>query len=587
MAYDKYTWKDGDVITSAGLNQIEGGIESAAKTADDAAAQAQAAQETAEQAAQQVTTNAEAIATNAQNIATAQQAAEQAAQQAAVNTEGLAGVQSSIGTMNETIAAQGTDIAGLKTADTQMQTSIDENAASIDALQQADQQTAETIEGIQTSVSANASAISGLQSSLESNTEVDTQQSESIQANTEAAAAAQEAAEQAAQAASANAEAIATNTANITAAQEAAAAAQQTADANAQNITQAQSDIEALEAAKTTNDETDAQQTEDINTLTTRVTSLESQMGTVQTTITEGDAAVSAQVEILTQKLNAAQVLIDSLREETAEDTQVSSSAATINEPTKRIKLSNDGTNAQITSVTAKAIWTDGLTVDSGRTILRGTESVDLSGLVSSGDLAKATANAAWSIETDGTVTITDSTLAQTGYNGIEIGLSNSGASAITIKGVSFTATLSNNAISIFETQDNAHIVIEDCTFTNVSNVLRLSNKSGAKNVVVDFINCTFMQWTTGAWAGAICLQDYTSANQEAVLSNALFGPDKLTINFTNCTGPDGALTMPEDKAALFSGDSQLAYVYNDKGGTLQTPSYSEHPELFPTINIQ
>ena len=45
------------------------------------------------------------------------------------------------------------------------------------------------------------------------------------------------------------------------------------------------------------------------------------------------------------------------------------------------------------------------------------------------------------------------------------------------VENLDFNATLSNNAILIFGTQNNAYIQIKNCHFSDVSNCVRLSNK--------------------------------------------------------------------------------------------------------------
>lgn len=118
-----------------------------------------------------------------------------------------------------------------------------------------------------------------------------------------------------------------------------------------------------------------------------------------------------------------------------------------------------------------------------------------------------------------------DSTFDCTGYNAIEIGLNTPKEklpSQITIENVDFNGDLKNNAISIFGTADNAVVTIKNCTFKNVSNCLRVSNKSNATGVVFNIENCVVEKWesNTPAYGGFLICQDYTSS-------------DTYTVNFT------------------------------------------------------
>lgn len=184
-------------------------------------------------------------------------------------------------------------------------------------------------------------------------------------------------------------------------------------------------------------------------------------------------------------------------------------------------------------------------------------------------------------------VSLKDVTVSRTnGYNAVEVGLDGKGTSkTIIIDGLEITEKLSNNGINIFSFEDNADVVIKNCHFTEVSNPIRISNATYAKNVNITFKDCTFDKWESGssAYAGLILLQDYTSKTKEEALEKKPFATFTITID--NVTGPYGKI----DKSSTIeeicgSGivDKQLVYVYADKAGVIP---YDE--DTFPSIIIK
>ena len=135
---------------------------------------------------------------------------------------------------------------------------------------------------------------------------------------------------------------------------------------------------------------------------------------------------------------------------------------------------------------------------------------------------------------------------------------------------------MSNNAISIFSWQENAVITISNCHFANVSNPLRLSNRDN-KPCTVNIVNCTCDQWVAGEYAGFICMQDYTSSSAQVAQEANQFG--KLTINFVNCSGPDGRIVGNAQQLA----EDHIIYVYTDHEGLIAFGDGSR----YPTVNAQ
>lgn len=214
---------------------------------------------------------------------------------------------------------------------------------------------------------------------------------------------------------------------------------------------------------------------------------------------------------------------------------------------------------------------------------------VTIDGLTTTGSITTDVSNAAISVTTNEDVVITNSNIGQSGYNSIEIGLAASSVpKSVLIKDCDFTGNLSNNAISIFALADNAVVNIENCHFASVSNVFRWSNRTNATGVTFNIKNCT---WDSieprEKYRSVFLLQDYTSANADAVYTNDRFNSTKLTINFIDCVGTDGELIKLGDNETAAdrfgTGDGKLVYLYADKIGKI---SYTDHPEMYPNLTV-
>lgn len=203
----------------------------------------------------------------------------------------------------------------------------------------------------------------------------------------------------------------------------------------------------------------------------------------------------------------------------------------------------------------------------------------------------KAYGNALFSVNAnDGEVVIKDLKVAMNGYNGIEIGLKDAvnPPSKIDIENCDFTGTLTNNGILIFGTADNAVVNIKNCHFAKASNIVRLSNRTNAKSVIVNIEDCVIDQWEEdqNKYAGFLILEDYKSASEDEFLEINRFAPEKITINIKNLTYK-GKKVMPEkleDCIASFNKDTQLIYMCIDKAGYI-LPEYTA--EIYPTINFE
>ena len=238
------------------------------------------------------------------------------------------------------------------------------------------------------------------------------------------------------------------------------------------------------------------------------------------------------------------------------------------------------GSNVDVSNSTADS-------VSIATTATNGNVTID--GLTTTGSLNKSVSNAAIKVTTNEDVVITNSNIGQSGYNSIEIGLATGSIpKSVLIKDCDFTGTMSNNAISIFALADNAVVNIENCHFASVSNVFRWSNRTNATGVVFNIKNCTWDSLEPKEnYRSVFLLQDYTSANSEAVYTNDLFNSTKLTINFIDCVGTDGELIKLGDNETAAdrfgTGDGKLVYLYADKIGKI---SYTDHPEMYPNLTV-
>lgn len=215
---------------------------------------------------------------------------------------------------------------------------------------------------------------------------------------------------------------------------------------------------------------------------------------------------------------------------------------------------------------------------NNARLNIKAQEEVEMENVTFSGDFPKSTQNTMVSINGSEKVTLTNVKFNDNvnGYNGFEIGLSSDALPKyVNIKDCDFRGTLTNNAILIFGTQDNAVINIENCHFGKISNALRISNKTNATNVTINVKDCSVDEWDVRKeWEGFMICEDYTSGTVALEQSNNLFASSKITVNFTNLTHKGEKIT------ADYKG--QLCYVWYDNGNKKETDK-----NRIPTINFR
>lgn len=307
----------------------------------------------------------------------------------------------------------------------------------------------------------------------------------------------------------------------------------------------------------------------------------ESQNAQDNVIITKADAnSVLSRIQMLEEKIAA-------LSKTNIETVDVASSTETLNDSSKDYILNGDATSTL--TVTGKSVTVADATVSSDARVKIVADDVEIKGTEFSGEFPKSTSNAVVSLNSAEYVTIKDTTFDSTSsaYNAIEIGLASTATTlpkSVLIENCKFEGGLSNNAILIFATQDNAVINLNNCTFENVSNPLRISNRTNAKNVTINVTNCTVNKWETAApYQGFLLCQDYTSTTAEDAEANNLFGGNKITVNFINLVGPNGKVTTPSDISTVCGSadENQIVYVYRSKGGIV---AYDANK--FPVVNV-
>ena len=216
---------------------------------------------------------------------------------------------------------------------------------------------------------------------------------------------------------------------------------------------------------------------------------------------------------------------------------------------------------------------------------------IKASGEMTAAEYKSKYGNAMYSLNVDaGAVLIKDCVFGQNGYNCIEIGLATNvePPKKVDIINCDFTGVLTNNAILVFATQDNAEINIKGCHFASISNMLRISNRTGAKNVVVNIEDCVIDKWESNPmYAGFLLMQDYTSKNISQFNEANPFSKEKLTINVKNLVHAGKRISVENVEAYLnCNSANQLAYIYiGNVPADYRYPAYD--PAIFPEINIK
>lgn len=296
--------------------------------------------------------------------------------------------------------------------------------------------------------------------------------------------------------------------------------------------------------------------------------------------VLDSDAAM---IPILMNKLSMLEDKVSSLGKTNVESSTISgTSESQYNDSSKDYVITGEVNSGEKLNISGKSVSLKDFSISNGSRLKIESEADSYINSVNiSGDFPKSNGNTILSINKSNDVVIKNGVINSTSYNVIEIGLSgDSLPNSVDISNCNFTGSSTNNAILIFGTADNAIINISNCHFSNVSNVLRISNKSNSK-CTINIVNCSCDKWESNLeYTGMIICQDYTSSNPS---TENLFSPDKITINISNFRLPNGnILKSPEDISTICgSGTSdQIIYVYTDTEGLIKYNDGSRYPKL-------
>ena len=348
--------------------------------------------------------------------------------------------------------------------------------------------------------------------------------------------------------------------------------------------------IESIGEAATNNGAAVSTLNTTVEGISSNLTSLNDSVGGLNAAINTGDSKADVKIGILESTIQLLTEKLAKLSKTNVE--KVETLTATYNNAEKDFVGEGVAIPAGKLDVTAKTIELVGGTAESAHVGLKATDDIVMTGVVTSGNLAKGVSNAGWSINTSETVTIKDCDFSQTGYNTVEIGLGNTAPKNVLIENCRFGNT-SNNSILVFATADNATITIRNCSFGRVSQVLRLSNRTNATGVVVNLINCTIEATDSNLnWPMILC-QDYVAGTGADIKAANRFAPEKITINIINCEKAGQDITAPESMAEVCaSGDAKgLIVVYNNYENATAANKPAEaivayDATRYPTLNI-
>ena len=348
--------------------------------------------------------------------------------------------------------------------------------------------------------------------------------------------------------------------------------------------------IESIEAATTTNGDAVTTLNTTVDNISSSLTSLNEGVNGLNAAVTAGDSKADVKIGILESTI---QLLTEKLAKLSKTNIdRVETLTATYTDAEKDFVGEGVAIPAGKLDVTAKSIELVGGTAESAHVGLKATDDVAMTGVVTSGTLAKNVSNASWSIDTSETVTIKDCDFSQVGYNCVEIGLGNTAPKNVLIENCRF-GNVNNNSILVFATADNATITIRNCSFGRVSQVLRLSNRTNATGVTVNLIDCTIEATDSDLrWPMILC-QDYVAGTGADIKAANRFAPEKITINIINCEKAGQVITAPASMAEVCaSGDDKgLIVVYNDyeNATAANKPAASivaYDATRYPTLNV-
>ena len=229
----------------------------------------------------------------------------------------------------------------------------------------------------------------------------------------------------------------------------------------------------------------------------------------------------------------------------------------TLNQTDEDVALTtSEPISGKVLVVNAKSVTAKNMEMDSAKFTSKCSGDIVIDNFTSTGTLVKTNngnTKKAFDLVSGEYVTIKNCTFGMTSYNTIEIGLggTNPDPKGVLIDNCVFEKN-SNNSILVFGATDNAQITVSNCHFKACSNALRYSNKNNSKNVTINFINCKFDELEAREnmqmWKAVFIAENYTSQAATWVEDN-LFAPEKVTVNFVNCTYEGQPIVAQENQA--------------------------------------
>lgn len=283
----------------------------------------------------------------------------------------------------------------------------------------------------------------------------------------------------------------------------------------------------------------------------------------------------------------------------------LSNTITTIDRPNDDLILKSEELITTHQSINAKSIVCDGVKTKSCQLVFKAQEDIMITNLETSGSLArvqpdKKQMNASISINNNGNLIIKDCKINQfAGHNGIEIGLNLGYApKSVVIENVDFSNKVTNVAVLVFATKNNATVSIDKCHFKSVTNFFRLSNRDNV-NCTVNINDCVVEEWGTNkSWPGGIIFEDYISKTLDEVLVSNRYAPEKIVFNIKDLIGPNKKVVNPKDLNTVAStfDNKQIFYICNDKEITYTVENgiikitnplkYNENKHRYPTFNF-
>ena len=284
----------------------------------------------------------------------------------------------------------------------------------------------------------------------------------------------------------------------------------------------------------------------------------------------------------LLARLSELEDKVSDIRMSTKSDMIYENGGVNFNDTGVEVKSQN-ATLVKPSRIEAKSITIDNLNVIGDENemvaiVLSSEDDIEIKKSNIQGAFPKTTSNTIINVIKSDYVSIKDTTFdVSKSYNAIEAGMNNE-LGGMLMDNVRFIGKYDNNVVSIHSTAECSVININNCHFGEVSNVLRLSNKTNAKNVVINITNCSCDKWADGDYRGMIILQDFTSKSINEAQTNNLFAPEKLTINISNFIYNGRKLVQDDLEDVL--------YLYRNAEKKVIRSSSENSKMYLPIVNI-